>query len=229
VIQDTVTDTLGDPEYLIEVGIRGDTEAFRTPDDFKANVTPEALRYFEWLGIGANNTTLDVQFILRRRQESAAYDLQLGECRGHRLNGQWRFHNVPAEFAVEATTDDPERIKAVFDPVCAAVARGVPSWSRTILVYTLIPVLIGVGFASGLYLIESRWKWIIGVSYLPFIVLIALYVVGSILLRLSDVAIIPDVEIAEPGQSRLWRIMRIAGTVSGGLAVAALAKLFFGG
>ncbi len=81
VIEDVANRTLSSPQYLIEIRVGSDAEVFRTANEFKANVTPEALRRFDWLGVGANNQKFDVQFVLCHQKHFHSFALAVN--RGH--------------------------------------------------------------------------------------------------------------------------------------------------
>jgi hypothetical protein len=203
VIEDAVDLTLRGSEFRIEAWISDsrcegfDVEAFATPEEFKANVTLEALRHFAFLFVNAKDPTLSIELKLGRVKPGARLKVE--------------------------SKDDPARVGSVVRDVSAAIIRGVPAWYITVMFFFSVAAVTVAAAISANYLINTPSKWaqhIVHDTVLRNILSAtpgALYVLLFLFAR-------PIVEVADIGQTRLWRMVRIFGPVVAGVIVSAIAK-----
>ena len=209
VIKDAVDLTLHDSDFRIEARMSDarcagvDIEKFATPEEFKVNVTLEALRHFTFLLVKAKDNTLQIEFRLQR--------------------------TVPgARLTVSSEDDDPTRVKRVINDVSAAVIRGVPAKHLSVLFFFSVAAVTIVAAISADYLINIPSKSVQHVLQNP-VLRNALLAAPGVLPVLLFFFARPIVEVADAGQTRLWRMVRIIGPIIVGVIIAAIAKWLLGG
>lgn len=207
VIEDAVDLTLHGSEFRIEARISDgrcegvDVEAFATPEEFKANITLEALRHFTFLLVKAEDPTLSVELRLQRT-------------------------NPGVRLRVDSK-DDPSRVSGVVRDLSAAIIRGVPAWYLSVIFFFSVAAVTVAAAASTKYLIDTPSKWAQYINHNP-VLRGTLSAAPGALFTLLFLFARPIVEVAEVGQTRLWRMVRTIGPVIAGVIVSAVAKWLVG-
>lgn len=198
VIKNSVDLALEDSNYQITFYVSGDVEAFETLEEFKESVTPEALRRFTLVIVRAEDPTLCIN--LEFRQASPAVGLKV-DSKKH-----------------PDVADDARK------EISVAIKRGASGWFQTVI-FVLGAAAVGlVAYASINYLtkvpqVQSIFRNSVlrgAFSYVPGVLFTVLLLFAR-----------RRAEIAEIGQTRLWRMIRFIGPVVTGVAIAAITKLLF--
>jgi len=184
------------------------SETFTSVEAFKKNLSPEAVRDAKRIFIRAEGAVLraDIKFRMGARKQVALLI---------------RSANGPG---------DPE-IANVTRKIRPAIERGrVRRGDSTVVgVLVIFIQLAALGFAAWFLVLATKavdlpdWAFI-AVLIVWFIVGIAIIVGYAIL---AD-WVRPEVEVAELGQTRLWKFAKLAGPWLAGIIAAGVAKLVFG-
>jgi hypothetical protein len=174
--------------------------------------------------------------------------------RGNRLGGAWRLMPEAAFLWVESRDRwlDP---RDVCFQVARSATRGGPTWLARSVRLVAPAVLPVVTFESLAYLFKGKWTWLGNLAdsehagwtrlrdwhyavnikeqlkngfareSLTFgLVYVTLATVAVLAVRL----LLPQSEIADPGQTRARQLLRVAGAVATALLITALTKVAFG-
>lgn len=191
---------------MIDLKVAGDHEIFGSPSDFTAEVTGDALRHFETIGIEVATEALEVTLHLERHgadwSPTGTRDVKL------RVSGR-----------DQVTTQD------AFRTVGSAVSRGgTEKTNRRQLIAGIVAqgallVVTTAALVSALYLLklEVDFVW----------VLVAALIVGGILEMYFGSWLYPSIEIAREGQTHLWRTSKLLGAVAVPLVLAGITKFVF--
>jgi hypothetical protein len=202
---DYVTEGDGDgPTTRIDVHVRGDREAFSSADGFLANVTTEALRGFDRIEVEVSGDDLHARW-------------SLGKV------GHWwkpaRRHDADVVLEVSGRTD--AQVGKALDAIAKAVARGVPRWDLSYLVGVAIGlVAMAVGY-SGAYLLEVH-------ESIRLTTAAAIFAGASVPGVVWGAWLIPALEVAPRGQSRLRRVVRVLGGIALSVLAAGAGKAIWG-
>jgi hypothetical protein len=218
----------GGTETAIRVAVADDEEVFSSPSDFVRDVTLDALRHFSSIAIVSRGPRMSVSITLRwtgERPDTKDWDPYAGWLTWITWSGR------DAEVIVSADGVDSAKEREALDAVHNAIKRG------------------------GTDRFDQRRAFLIGIQIAAVVVFIAAFLVvvflttGNILveapselsgmvpvfLGLMSLATVlgvtvgrwayPSLEVAERGETRLWRVARWFGGTAAGLAVAVAIKL----
>jgi len=232
-VAETAIHAIGhEPQHVcISASVLDDSEEFTTPAAFIDNVTREALRDFDRLDIDVRNAWISVSLVFLRRGE----DLSLPGPEGPRV-----------QLTVRCT--DPDRSGEATDvarSVCASLRRGHRRWLGRTSGSDDVPVswrgpslprptavsfaarVVG-GFAFAGLVLSTTWTLFPKLE-LPSWTTIVIACVAGLGSAFAIPALVPSIEIAEPGATRLLKTVRWIGVTLVGLVVAQLLKKAFGG
>ena len=184
--------------------VRSDEEAFEGVEEFKERVTQEGLHRFDsiYIGVGHSPTSSLVAEIFM----------------------------APGMPAVQVDVVATQRIGAevvteVADRVAAAIERGFPRWeARCRSTWGFIGVLVVALFAGGA--LSELFDYLFEIENDDWAVVVVMLIGGVVVSAFYWV--LPEVEIAPPGQRRFDRLRRAVVTIVLGLVGAGIAKQLFG-
>jgi hypothetical protein len=197
----------GPQTLLIDVQLKKDHERFSSVEDFLQNVTSEALQHFSRIDVESSGERGMVNLTLRW------------------LVPWWKFSSgFQSDAVVELkVTGDSDWADNARDVISNALERG---W-RKISWKGLSAALLSIGISLSTFLIVFftgyLFEW-------PHRLLWALFggFVSFFPAAWAGTWVIPTLEIAPSGQSRLWRTVKVTGTVVTSLVIAGLSKKLFG-
>jgi hypothetical protein len=209
------------PVRLIVV-TKYDQEPFTSIEEFQKYVTPEALRKFDWIDLTAGERSLWVQVRWSRQ----------GPWLPIRIPGQ--APRVPAVQLLvhgEGAGVSAETVERVALPVWGAVNRGFHRWD----VYLRSPWGLFVSwsflFTALAFALGQLYHPVAGQELggaLAWTLFVVFFVAPLVILILGWKWLLPLVEIAPKGQSRLERLRKGVITIVLGLIGAGIAKRLYG-
>jgi hypothetical protein len=194
---------------LIDIEVGGDHEVFSSPSDFTKNATREALRAFQSILIEARGEALAVSVVWRWRRSWMS-----------RIRAP-----ADADVVLEIVGTDEKAVNSAFASVCASVNRGSVNFgtlvSAQVAIGALLWFTILVSIYFGLYLLkvsvdlyDPPWRLVDG---------------GSALVSFGVAfQILPALEVAPAGQSRLWRTTKFVVPIVVTLILSGVAKKLYG-
>jgi len=225
-IAETTTRKIGGkPELKISVSLLEDQEVFCTPAAFADEVTPEALRDFHRLDVLVRDPRMSIDITFQRRRRGAPFEDVDGRVK----------------LSIRCfSPDHKDQALAVARAVCAALKRGhrrlfgrtegsdgIPSsWRGPSLPRPAGATVIAralVGFAFALVVLSTISTLFPDAKIAPVVTGIIACVSGLGSARLLP-TLVPSIEIAEPGKTRLWQTTRWFSVTVLGLLIAQIAK-----
>lgn len=239
------------PHCRIDLAVGEDDETFISPADFRASVTPEALRHFRSIRIMIWDTGLTAVIEMRWLEvvEGRAIDGKNWRPRPrHELHwAVWPVHL--AEVSLNVYGSDEPRMALVRDRMRRAIARGTPRKERRLeqtfwFNWMSMVVAFITGYSLG-YLFGFQLKFKgpppeedegmvenflrLDFASMSFVVGVLVYgflwqfVLGPWLFRI----IFPSLEVAQYRKNRAWSILSLGGPIIVTIAVAGLTKFLF--
>lgn len=191
-------------DLLIDVKVEDDHECFKSIDDFLQNITMEALRTFTGIEITSSSELGKIHLSLRWLTpwwSAKKEDNSIVELDVVGADLNW------AEYACQT--------------IVAAIKRGSGKVNETAkgIILALCATLIGIFITIVLiYLFHFRASALL--IFAAFPLMIASVYLGAWL--------IPPIEIAPKGSTRLWRAIKLVGPLVVAIAIAGLTKKLFG-
>lgn len=222
--------SMGDEaELKITVAVFDDEEEFRSASTFAKDVTPDALRDFHQLTIAVENPSISAGVVFARERRSAPKPVAASEVK---LTVTW------------SSAEQTDHALSVSQSACVALRRGHRRWlGRTAgsagiqtrwrgssLPWPPSAVAAGRWFAGAAFalLVLSTISTLFPkqpISNTLAALIAAAVGVGSTPV-LSE--LVPSIEIAEPGKTRLTRAVRWAAVTALGLIASQIAKKTLG-
>jgi hypothetical protein len=199
------------PSCRIDVEVDQDHEVFESPSEFTAGVTREALRNFRSIRIDVRGDLLKVCVILAWRRPWWAFP--------------GRSNEKDAQVVLEVAGADEAAVKGAFASIRHSIKRGGREGKANASVRQVLywATLLGVtaATASALYLLKLS-DASMG-AYLA-----TTFVVGLGAAIIVGFWVFPMIEVAPPGHTRLWRLVKFLGPAVVTVIVAGIAKLLYG-
>lgn len=212
----------GGTETTIDVAVAEDHEIFSSAKDFVDGVTVDALRNFSSISITTGGLQMRIVILLRWIPREP-FGFSLGDV----LSSAWESE---AEVAVTAAGVDAAGEREALLAVHNAIKRGGTDGTGRRRAFLLATQFAGV---IGIY---AAWTATIDLAPEPFlpgplmdhdsVLLIAAGMLTSLVLGLAIGRwAYPALEVADRGETRLWRVARWFGGVAVSLAVGVLLKV----
>jgi hypothetical protein len=230
----------GGTDTKITVAVADDEEIFPSSSDFVRDVTLDALRHFSSIAIVSKGPSMSVSITLRwtgeRPELSGDWNLYLGWLSWITWSGQ------DAEVIVSADGVDSASEREALEAVHNAIKRGgtdrfgqrrafLISIQVVAIVVLIATALAVVYLATGRNLLADG----IGPAFSISEMQEQMVTVGAVTLILLSLATIcgvtvgrwayPSLEVAERGETRLWRVARWSGGIAVTVAIAVVIKL----
>jgi hypothetical protein len=194
---------------LIDIEVGGDHEIFSSPSDFTKNATREALRAFQSILIEARGETLGVAVVWRWRTSWAS-----------RIRSP-----ADAEVLLKVVGTDEKAVNTAFASVRASVKRGSVSFWTLVASLLVIGALLWFAILASIYL----GLYLLKVSVDPYDLQWRALDGGAVLVSLGVAfQILPALEVAPAGQSRLWRTTKFVVPIVVTLILSGVAKKLYG-
>jgi hypothetical protein len=206
----------GATRTAIDVAVQDDHELFFSPKEFVDNVTVDALRHFKSIEISVQGATMAIWMLLEWKGTYARYGSVIVACHG-----------------VDSAAEE-EAVEGIYNAVKRGGADHLrrQEWFRiavqfgfsilAFVAYLAAGVLLTTGPLSTIK-VPSPWgDVLVGVS--AFAVGVGAVFGGGLLGRWAY----PSLEVAERGETRLWRSGRWLGGITASLLVAVLLQVMMG-
>ena len=225
----------GGAETEIKVAVVDDVETFSSPSDFVRDVTRDALRHFSSIAINSRGPSMSVSITLRWTGEGPNTE-----------GNEWflwlsllTWSGEDAEVIVSADGVDSAKEREALEAVRNAIKRGGADRfdQRRAFLFGIQIVAIAAFIASALAVIFLTTGTNLLAEGIPvlvserenFISMGAIFLALLTLATLCGAAVglwaYPSLEVAERGETRLWRVARWLGGIAVTLAVAVVIKL----
>jgi hypothetical protein len=221
----TVTGNDDVPVWLI-VGMEYDQELFRSIDDFRTSVTPEALRKFKWIDVRVGVPSIWVQVLWSRQKPGAALWARF-----------FWFLQKPGTYrpAVQLTVaaEDPkvgaESVESIALTVGVALQRGFHSWDvrwRSPLGLSLVACVLWVAVLFAALQFSFVREIQSDAAEIAFLT-VSLLLPFALLVFVHE-WVLPVVEVAPKGQTRVARVRTAVITLALGLIGTGISRRLFG-
>ena len=224
----------------VSVSVAGDEEVFSSASEFVRDVTPDALRHFSSISILARGESVSISISLRWTKdgpEAGEWEPTLGWLTWITWSGK------DAEVLVSAMATDEASKHAALTAVHNAIRRGgTDRFDERRAFLVAIQVAAVCAFIAALlaltFVTTGSLPWPLSsastppsasdLANVPYI-LLSILSVGTALGLVVGRWAYPSLEVAEGGETRLWRVARWFGGIAASIAVAVIIKLVTNG